>query len=186
MNLGGIFHVRGSSQAVNRSMAARVTQWHPKRQNHTASPSSSWTMPIYSLPACLEQECKHSLGFMCSSNLPVYPGQTLLLAGKAAWSWRQPETEMQVHLVPARAICCAFPSSQHPWAEQRLQWHSLRVLSVQGYCKEQVSVSQALTISRPWKMQYWKQLADSHAAVLLKKINYAKMTPSGCLGWAVV
>lgn len=105
MNLGGIFHVRGSSQAVNRSMAARVTQWHPKRQNHTASPSSSWTTPIYSLPACLEQECKHSLGFMCSSNLPVYPGQTLLLAGKAAWSWRQPETEMQVHLVPARANC---------------------------------------------------------------------------------
>lgn len=98
MNLGGIFHVRGSSQAVNRSMAARVTHWHPKRQNHTASPCSSWTMPIYSLPACLEQECKHSLGFMCSSNLSVYPGQTL---GEAAWSWKQPETEMQVHLVPA-------------------------------------------------------------------------------------
>lgn len=119
MNLGGIFHERGSSQTVNSSVAARVTHWHPKRQNHKASPCSSWTMPIYSLPACLEQECKYCPGFMWSSNLPVYPGEMLLLAGKVACSESSQRQKCKWSCL-CRVNCFALPTSQHPWAEQRL------------------------------------------------------------------
>lgn len=40
------------------------------------------------------------------------------------------DTNASAAAVPVRVKSFAQPSSQHPWAEQRLQWQSLRVLSV--------------------------------------------------------
>lgn len=84
-------------------------------------------------------------------------------------------------LMPVRVNCFAPPSSQHPWEAEAAVTKPASFECVRGYCKEQVGASQA---------DHGKCNTENNSLILMLqffwKINYAKMTPSGCLGWAVV
>lgn len=168
MNLGGIFHVRGSSQWTGPCQPG----WHtgtPKGRTTQHHPAPAELCPfIHCQPAW--SRSANIAGDSCEAAIfPCNRGKrcSLLVKLPVLKAARDINASAAARASKSKLLCSPQLSASPGRAEAAVTKPASFECG-QGYCKEQVGASQALTISRPWKMQYWKQLIDSHAAVLLK------------------
>lgn len=155
-------------------------QWTGPWQSgwHTGIPKG-WTTQHHPAPAelCPFTDCQPA--WSRSADIPwdsceaaispcmQYKCCSLLVKLPVLKAARDRNASAAAHASKSKVLCSAQLSESLGRAEAAVT-KPVSSECVQGYCKEQVSASQALTISSPWKMQYWKQLVDSYAAALPK------------------